>query len=246
MTEGVSILVATYNGATYLDEQLRSILEQVTTDDEVIVIDDCSSDDSVAIVARYIDSHANLRLVENDRNVGVKATIEALLRAATREIIFLSDQDDIWVEGRKNRMVETLRHDGCVAVLANALVMTERGVERPFFPVSPDVRSIFGNFVQNNFIGCCMALRREVLTLALPFPPGISMHDWWLGTAAMALGDVRFLPEPSLLYRRHGSNQSAGRRRAWQVVAKDRGGNLLALAVLVRRLVHLRATQKAG
>lgn len=236
MDSGVSIILATYNGAAYLDEQLRSILGQVTADDEVIVMDDCSSDESRTIVARYVETNPNLRLIENSRNKGVKATFEALLAAAMHDVIFLSDQDDIWLEGRKDRMVEALQRGGCVAVLANALVMTERGVERPFFPVPPNVGSIVGNFVRNNFIGCCMAIRRETLELALPFPRRISMHDWWLGTVAMAVGEVRYVAEPSLLYRRHGSNQSAGTRRAWKAVARDRIGNLLALLVLWRRV----------
>jgi glycosyltransferase involved in cell wall biosynthesis len=242
MQNDVSILVAVYNGSAYIDEQLRSVVSQISPGDEVIVMDDCSSDSSPDIVARYEREHPNVRLIRNERNRGVRATFEGLLNAASRDIILLSDQDDIWIDGRKDRMVAALQQDGCVAVLANALVLTTRGVERTFFPEAhqPNVASITQNYIRNNFIGCCMAFRREVLRLALPFPARISMHDWWIGSCAITLGEVRYVAEPSLLYRRHSSNQSAGTRRSWRAVAKDRGGNLLALAALFLRAVRLR------
>ena len=246
MMQSVSILVATYDGAAYLDDQLRSIVAQASPDDEIIVMDDCSSDDSRAIVARYERDHPNLRLVANRHNIGVRATFERLLGIATRDAVILSDQDDIWIDGRRDKMIEALSRDGCVAVLANALVLTEDGAERTFFTEEqwPNVHSIAQNYFRNNFIGCCMAVRREVLKLALPFPATISMHDWWLGSCAIALGEVRYLAAPSLLYRRHTSNQSAGTRRLWRIVAKDRAGNLLALAALLRRVLGLRLAKR--
>ncbi|RYF51585.1 MAG: glycosyltransferase [Cytophagaceae bacterium] len=244
MTLGASIVIATYNGANYLDDQMRSILAQISSHDEVIVMDDHSSDDTRAIVAHYGREHANIKLLANERNIGVRATFERLLSVATKDTLILSDQDDIWIDGRRDRMIEALRHQGCVAVLANARILTEDGAERTFFPEarSPNVDSIAQNYFRNNFIGCCMAIRREVLELALPFPATISMHDWWLGSCAIALGRVRYLAEPSLFYRRHTNNQSAGKRRSWRIVIKDRMGNLRALVVLWRRVLHRRLT----
>jgi glycosyltransferase involved in cell wall biosynthesis len=239
---GVSILMPTYNGARYLAEQLDSIVAQAAPEDEVIVLDDGSSDATCEIVAGYAERFPFVTALRNERNLGVRGTVEKLLGLATRDVVFLSDQDDIWVEGRKTAMVEALRRDGSTAVLANALVMTERGIERPFFaaPPGPDVRSVLRNYAKNSFIGCCMAFRRDLLAVALPFPPTISMHDWWIGTCAMATGRVTFLPEPSLLYRRHATNQSSSARRPWRVVLKDRRGNLLALAALPARLLRWR------
>ena len=237
---GVSIIMATFNGARYVDDQLQSILAQATPSDEVIIADDCSTDGTYAILVDYAQRYPTIKVVRNRRNAGVRTTFETLLSLCTREVVFLSDQDDIWTEGRKDRMLDALRHCGYVAVLANAFVMTERGIEGSFFSDArnPNVRSIGSNFFRNNFIGCCMAFRREVLEIALPFPASISMHDWWIGTCAMALGEVRYLAAPSLLYRRHSANQSSGTRRRWSVVLKDRGGNLLALAALLRRVMR--------
>ncbi|WP_052742446.1 glycosyltransferase family 2 protein [Sphingomonas sp. Ag1] len=242
---GVSILVATYNGARYLADQMDSILAQVAPDDEVIVVDDGSSDTTFAMLSDYAARFPCVTALRNDRNMGVRKTFERLLGLSTRNIVFLSDQDDIWIEGRKARMIEALQQGGCVAVLANSLVMTDEGIGRSFFPEGhrPDVGSVARTFVRNPFIGCCMAFRREVLAVALPFPASISMHDWWIGTCAMAIGEVRYVAAPSLLYRRHGANQSSSTRRSWRVVLNDRRGNLLALAALAARLVRLRRQQ---
>ena len=107
---GASILVATYNGAGYITEQLDSILAQAAADDEIIIVDDGSSDETLKILSEYSGKYPSIQVFRNSRNVGVKATFERLLGLATKGIIFLSDQDDIWVEGRRMRMVEALRH----------------------------------------------------------------------------------------------------------------------------------------
>lgn len=240
--DGVSILVATYNGATYLAEQMDSILAQVSPDDEVIVVDDCSSDNTFAMLSDYARRFPAVIALRNEKNLGVRKTFERLLHLARKDIVFLSDQDDIWVQGRKARMTDALHQDGCVAVLANSLILTENGIDRAFYPEPhhPDVASIWRNFARNAFIGCCMAFRRDILAIALPFPERLSMHDWWLGTCAMAVGRVCYLPEPSLLYRRHGGNLSSSTRRPWRVVLRDRRVNLRALTVLAGRLVRYR------
>lgn len=239
---GVSILIATYNGATYLAEQIDSILTEVAPDDEIVVVDDASSDETFEILLRYAARYPTVTVIRNDKNIGVQKTFERLLGLSTRSIVFLSDQDDVWVAGRKTRMIEALAHEGCVAVLTNSLIMTEQGIGRTFFQKGhrPDVGSISRNFTRNNFIGCCMAFRREVLAVALPFPATISMHDWWIGSCAMAIGKVCYLEDPSLLYRRHGSNQSPSTRRSLRVALGDRYGNLRALRFLLARVISFR------
>lgn len=239
---GVSILIATYNGATYLAEQMDSILAEVALNDEIFVVDDASSDETFEILLRYAARFPAVTVIRNDRNVGVKKTFERLLDLSTKDIVFLSDQDDVWISGRRARMIEAVESEGCVAVLTNSLIVTEQGVGRSFFREGyrPDVGSVARNFTHNNFIGCCMAFRREVLAVALPFPATISMHDWWIGSCAIAIGKVSYLEAPSLLYRRHGSNQSPSTRRSLRVVLGDRYGNLRALGSLLTRVISLR------
>lgn len=231
-----------YNGSRFIVEQLESILAEVSIEDEIIILDDRSPDDSYAIAKAMESRHPRLQVHRNAHNLGVVKTFEALLARATKNIIFLSDQDDIWVAGRKAEMVAAMNAAGGVAVLANSSIYVEGERVREFFAdgYRPDTNSIVGNFLKNNFIGCCMAFRRDILALALPFPGSISMHDWWLGSCAMATGRVAYSDKPALLYRRHSANLSPSTRRKWWPVAKDRIGNLIALARLLKRAMILK------
>jgi len=95
--------MAVYNGASFLRPQLESILEQLRADDELVVVDDASQDETAAILARTDD--ARLRLHRNERNLGVLATFEKALRLARGEIVFLSDHDDLWLAGKVEKIL---------------------------------------------------------------------------------------------------------------------------------------------
>lgn len=243
---GVSVLVAMYNGSRFIVEQLESILLQLAPEDELLVLDDQSTDDSYAIAKAMTARHPGMKVMRAERNVGVARTFEALLALATRDVIFLSDQDDIWIAGRKEQMLEALRDNDAVAVLANSSIYVEGERVREFFPAGyrPNTASLANNFFKNNFIGCCMVFRRDILALALPFPKRISMHDWWLATCAMSTGKVAYSAAPSLLYRRHSANLSPSSRRKWKAILKDRAGNLFAIAVLFQRLAGFKLQGK--
>lgn len=244
--EGISILVAMYNGSRFIVEQLESILAQIAPEDELLVLDDQSTDDSYAIAKAMEARHPGLKVIRSEQNGGVVKTFEALISLATKDIIFLCDQDDIWIAGRKGQMLAAMRDDLAVAVLANSSIYVDGERVREFFPTGyrPNTSSISKNFFKNNFIGCCMAFRREILTLALPFPDRISMHDWWLATCAMSMGKVTYSEQPSLLYRRHSANLSPSTRRKLKAILKDRIGNLLAITVLFRRAARLKIQGK--
>ena len=243
---GVSILVAMYNGSRFIGEQLESILTQLAPEDELLVLDDRSTDDSYAIAKAMEPRHPGMKVMRAERNGGVAKTFEALLALAAKDIIFLSDQDDIWIAGRKDQMLAAMLDDHAVAVLANSSIYVDGERVREFFPAGyrPNTTSLASNFFKNSFIGCCMAFRREILALALPFPDRISMHDWWLATCAMSTGRVAYSAAPSLLYRRHSANLSPSSRRTWEAILKDRAGNLSAMTVLFRRLAGLKLQGK--
>ena len=234
---GVSIVLALHNGSKFISEQLDSILLQITDRDELIVMDDFSSDNSLEIVEAYRLNWPTLRVIRSERNLGVVKTFEALLGLVQRDVIFLSDQDDIWIEGRLDRMVGELNKKSAVAVLSNSRIYVDGLVRNQFFSEHrpPNVCSVTSNFYRNNFIGCCMAFRRDVLALALPFPKKVSMHDWWIGSCAMVTGSVVYSKEPTLLYRRHSNNLSPDKRRSINSVLRDRLVNAFALISLLVR-----------
>jgi glycosyltransferase involved in cell wall biosynthesis len=174
--------------------------------DELVIVDDGSSDDSIAVLQGLGDIRIRLHL--NERNLGLIRTFERALGLAKGEIVFLADQDDVWLPGRVQAMSAAL--DGADLVVSDCRVVDHAlGELHPsFFARQRSGPGLMRNLVRNSFLGCCMALRRELLEFALPFPARLPMHDWWLGLVGQAFGRVVFLPQPLLLYRRHGSNSS--------------------------------------
>ena len=196
-----SICIATYNGERYIEQQLRSILDQISPDDEVIVSDDNSTDHTLSIIEAFKDSR--ITILHSDAHCYIDNFANAH-RYANGEIIFLSDQDDVWLPGKYER---------CVAELATTdLVCTDSYVtdsqlqikENSYFALNHAGKGIQKNIMIDTYCGACMAFKRKVLEAALPFPKTHNMgHDLWLGLVAEMIGTVRFIDTPYLLYRRH-------------------------------------------
>lgn len=208
----ISVCLATYNGSIYVQQQLRSVLAQLGPHDEVVVADDGSTDDTLALIIALEDSR--LRLLEGGQHLGVVRNFERALSTARGDTIFLCDQDDIWLPGKVERCMEALS-DSVLVVTDCSVVDGELNLIAPsFFRLQRSRSGVFCNLWRNNYLGCCMALRRDVLLMALPFPKNIAIHDWWIGLVAELLGAVCFLDQPLILYRRHGGNASLASTRS--------------------------------
>jgi len=204
----VSVCMATYNGTRYLRPQLDSILAQLEADDELLVQDDGSSDDTVEILRSYGDPR--IQLVANERNLGVISTFERCLARARHDIVFLADQDDEWLPGKLDAMVARFLDPHVTGVVTDALIVDADNAVTgdSIFPHLRSGPGVLHNFVKNSYLGCCMAFRRDVLAVALPVPRSVRTHDGWIGITADMLGEVVFLPTPYVRYRRHGANLS--------------------------------------
>lgn len=202
----ISVCIATFNAGPYILAQLESILVQIACDDEVIVFDDQSTDETVCIIKSLQDPR--IRLFEQKERKGVILNFECALDVAKGNFIFLSDQDDVWLPGKVFKCLSALETN--TAIVTDCIVVDEQlsPIAPSFFAIRNSRKGLIKNLVANSYMGCCMAFRREVLTIALPFPKNIPMHDAWLGLAAELNGQVLFHPEPLLLYRRHKANAS--------------------------------------
>ena len=202
----ISVCMATYNGAAFIEEQMHSILSQLSAGDEVIVSDDGSTDGTQECLRRLNDPR--IRFYANSRH-GFVHNFENALRHAKGDFIFLSDQDDIWMPNKVERCLEVLQTH--LAVNHNSLLADETGrsTGQDFFSLHKSRGGYFQTLLRNAYSGCCMAFRKEMLRYALPFPPRIASHDIWLGLVAEKHGRCCFLAEPLLLYRRHGDNASS-------------------------------------
>ena len=212
----LSVCIATYNGARFLREQLDSILSQVQAMDEVLVADDCSTDNTQNVIVEYL---GRVSLVCCDRVGSPVYNFERVLLAARGDGIVLCDQDDVWLPGRLDMIREHLQ--SADLVLLNGLVVD--GGLRPlggsvfeFIRVRPGFLS---NLWKNSFIGCGMAFRKSSFLWAFPFPKNLPWHDWYLGLLAELTGQVVRIDTPTFLYRRHGGNFSPTGERSTNSVS---------------------------
>jgi glycosyltransferase involved in cell wall biosynthesis len=203
----LSVCMATWNGGRFLRAQLGSILPQLAEDDEVILSDDRSTDDTLEVARSFADPR--LRIVEGPAARSAPLNFENALRQARGELITLSDQDDVWLPGRAALIRERLegRLGGVHLLSLDARLTDEAGqVTAPSLHARlKGGPGLLKNVYANTYVGCCLAFTRPLLELALPFPKRIPMHDMWLGLLAELNGTVEWVPVPLLDYRRHAA-----------------------------------------
>lgn len=236
----VDICLSAYNGEKYICEQIDSILSQSYFIDNITIIDDVSQDNTLNIINSYTFVNKNINLFKNNFNFGPILSFENALYKCQSDIIFFSDQDDVWYENKIADMIQQFDDPNVQCVVSNALVFYENNTTTHyFFPKNfKTFGSIANNLFKNRFIGCCMAFRRDLLRYALPFPRGISMHDWWIGSVALSRGNVVYLSSPLIKYRRHSSNTSQMHKQNLYKIFISRLYNLQALIILFKRLFN--------
>ena len=199
--------MATYNGAVYIKEQLDSILSQIGPEDEVVISDDGSTDATLEVI-KSIGSPC-IRIVQGPRMKSPSKNFEHALAQAKGDIIFLCDQDDVWQPNKVAVMLQALKTAACVVSDCRVVDAQLNVMDPSFYQVVRKHEGRWYNLlVRNCYLGCCMAMRREVLDKALPFPKTVPMHDIWLGNVAAFYYSLRFIPDNLMVYRRHGKNAS--------------------------------------
>ena len=248
MTTTVSVCMATYNGSAYLREQLDSILAELREGDEIVIIDDASPDGTVSVIESYDDPR--IRLLRNEANLGYVRSFERALSIARGDVLLLSDQDDVWVPGRRDALVQAAGAKGIAAsnlrLLGSEETLRSPLTGRPWLlraadstrPLRNELRILAGDIP---YFGCAMAIRREALDLVLPFPEGLTeSHDLWIATVANAARRMTHLEQPTLYRRVHEDNASTSRPRGIGAVLRSRL-LLLRLWRLARRRVRASA-----
>lgn len=221
----ISVCLAAYNGSRYIAEQLESILRQLGEDDEVIVVDDGSADATADVVSRMND--ARVVLVRADQNNGYVSTFERAISLASRDVIFLSDQDDIWVPGRVELMLGALTDVDLVVTNFSYFGGSIPRIQRSRLKSSDSShrrRNTFWIWVGTRpYYGCCMAFRASMKDLLLPFPDYLTeTHDQWIGFVGNALASVSHLEFDSVARRIHADNATAKRSRPFARILRAR------------------------
>jgi glycosyltransferase involved in cell wall biosynthesis len=241
----VDVCLATYNGAPYIGAQIESIRLQLPENGRIIVADDGSSDDTVQIINSFNDERI---IMLNGPRKGVIRNFEFLLKSSTADLIFLCDQDDIWLPNRilsafKN--IEDYDVVVCNGEIRNADLTNSH---MTVFEWRNSGNGLIKNLYLNSFVGCCMCIRREVLDLVLPFPRNIPMHDAWIGVVATCFYRVKFDPIVAVWYRRHEGNVTSIKSNSSNI--KKIETRLILLSLLFKLFyrafkIHLPKNQKA-
>lgn len=218
----LSIAMCTYNGASYLREQLDSFLAQTRLPDELVVCDDCSKDETAKIIREFAESSPfPVRFFINEKNLGSTKNFENAIKACTGDIIFLSDQDDVWMPERLQKFEASFERDSevglvfCDAELVdkNLKPLDIRNWEILDFTRQDQRRLQQGDFslliYRNVVSGCAMAFRAEFKKLILPVPYNLHnvIHDYWVAILLSSVCKIDLISEPLVKYRQHTGQQ---------------------------------------
>jgi len=202
----ISVCIGIKNGGQFIREQIDSILPQIGVDDELVASDDGSTDNTWRLIESYEDPR--IRLLSNPR-CGLISNFENCLMASRGDLIFLSDQDDVWRPEKLQVMTNVL--GSCDLAVCDCQVVDEilNPIYSSFFKFNRSRQGLLRNFIKNSFMGCCMAFHRRVLQKALPFPDQVPIHDQWIGLVAERYFTVKFVPKIMVDHRRHRENYSS-------------------------------------
>lgn len=222
----VLVLMATYNGGAFIDEQLASLRAQTYTDWRLWVRDDGSTDGTLETIRRCAALDERVTLLEPDGiRKGASGSFSSLLErfAPEADYLMFCDQDDVWLPNKVEitlaRMQELEARFGVESPLLvhTDLSVTDRElnvVAASFWRyqgLNPDIKGLSRLLVQNNVTGCTMMVNRVLAMLASPVPSQAIMHDWWLAVVAAAFGKIGDVPDPTMLYRQHGANDTGAK-----------------------------------
>jgi glycosyltransferase involved in cell wall biosynthesis len=208
--DNISVVMTTYNGSKFLVAQIESIMAQTRHPDEVVIVDDCSTDNSYEILQTYQAKYPGLiRVYQNFSRLGINKNFEKAAQLSTGALIFFSDQDDVWNPEKIQTMVD--RFDGVSLLYSNAVIIDEQGrvISESELEFN-DVPAISGNpliyLLQSNSIsGHNILITKELLHTAIPFSSNI-VYDHWLGIVACLNEGIAFIDDVLVMHRMHNSN----------------------------------------
>ncbi|MGZ5220143.1 MAG: glycosyltransferase family 2 protein [Chitinophagaceae bacterium] len=205
----VSIVLCTYNGTLYIDDQLNSILRQTYDNIEIIISDDLSTDGTFEKLTEYAGQDNRIKLFRNEKNLGYNQNFSKACGLATGNYIAIADQDDVWEHDKIEILLpEISGNEGVVLVHSISAKFETR--DKPKLRNLKLMHSFNGNdirqvFIRNPIPGHNMLFKRSLLEAALPFPVNI-YYDWWLTATACCMGNIKAVNKILVWQRIHTTN----------------------------------------
>ena len=213
--------MASYNGASFIREQIISIQNQTYKNWRLLISDDSSSDNTVGIINEMSSLDKRIVLVNCERQGGVIENFAKALEFVEADHIFFCDQDDIWPPERLDVMLSeflSIESDVPLMLFTDLKLIDEKNktLNSSYYEANnilPQENLDFDRLRwKSSIYGCSTLINRRLLQLAMPFPKNITMHDHWLSIVAHVSGQLRYFDYKSVSYRQHSSNVVGGRK----------------------------------
>ena len=225
--EKVDILLATYNGARYLKEQLDSILNQTYSDFRLIISDDKSTDKTRSIIEEYAEKDSRIECYFQESNLGVIKNFEFLMKKVESNFFMFSDQDDIWKENKIEKSMEVMESEKADLVYSDLEVVDKNlnTTYKSYWKLKGLDNKVkkYNNFSAlylNNFItGCTMLCKKKFIDMILPLPnkSKFVLHDYWVALIVSQHGNLAYVKEPLIKYRQHKDNKVGSRKKSDEI-----------------------------
>lgn len=215
----VHVLLSTYNGASYLREQLDSILQQEGVSVILHVRDDGSTDSTIEILSEYKVKFPERIFFLDDKpgNLGVIRSFEVLLKSVDADYYAFADQDDVWMSNKLRDSLDLLQREEGTKKLPTLIYSDLMVVDESLQQINPSFydfsslsphrgESLKQLLVQNSVVGCTCVFNDSLKKVSFPFPDSIRMHDWWMALCANAYGKSLFMDQKTMYYRQHSHN----------------------------------------
>jgi glycosyltransferase involved in cell wall biosynthesis len=204
----VSVCLASYNGEKFIREQVESILSDLRQFDELIICDDGSIDNTCSIIQSFNDPR--IKLIHNKKRLGFVKNFEKLISLATGDLIFLSDQDNIWIKGKIEKVISVFQKDSSIRLVCHSFIPIDAHGNN--FPMNVPLMHkgkknsfviLIQHLIKSQFYGCTFCINRKAIDKLLPFPSTTYSHDHWILVSAAVNGYNFVLDESLIKYRRH-------------------------------------------
>jgi glycosyltransferase involved in cell wall biosynthesis len=200
----VSVALCTYNGEKYLSAQLDSIVGQDYPNLEIVIIDDCSKDNTIQILKSYQDKHENIKVILNEVNIGFNRNFEKAIQACNGDFIAIADQDDIWLSKKLSTLMDNIGDN--LLIYHDSEFIDESGLDL-HLSTSTYHRFISGHCAEKLIYFNCISghacLFRKQLIQITPVFNSEFYYDWWLGYSAACTGKISFITQKLVYHRKH-------------------------------------------
>ena len=217
----IEVLLSTYNGESFLRQQLESILYQTYPEWEILIRDDGSYDDTLAIIQEFCDLYpSKIKQLQGGKNIGCLRSFEILLQKSKSPYIMFSDQDDVWMPTKIEKAMDAMlklesKISQAPCVICSDLCVVDAQLNllnssywnyariNPLLLVKPNALAV------NNYVtGCTILMNAMAKQIALPFGQMAVMHDAWIALSVVSNdGYIKTLSEANILYRQHNNNK---------------------------------------